>query len=106
MMKETQISRVVAFGDSQTYGYFLTETNNGYGTGPNDLAWPTVVANCYNVDAINNGVCGASNKEIWLESINFNYQKGDIVCILWSFFDRDFFPTGDVRNNILGFEGH
>lgn len=105
-MKELQISRVVAFGDSQTYGYFLTETNNGYGTGPNTLAWPTVVANYYNVDVINNGVCGASNKEIWLEAINFNYQKGDIVCILWSFFDRDFFPTGDLRDSILGFEGH
>lgn len=106
MMKEKQISRIVAFGDSQTYGYFLTETNNGYGFGPSRLAWPTIVADHYSVNTINNGVCGASNKEIWLEAINFDYQQGDIVCVLWSFFDRDFFPTGNVCDNILGFEGH
>jgi hypothetical protein len=106
MMKEKQISRIIAFGDSQTYGYFLTEKNNGYGFGPSNLAWPAIVAEQYSIDSVNNGVCGASNKEIWLEAINFNYQEGDIVCILWSFFDRDFFPTGKIQNNILGFEGH
>ena len=101
-----ELNRIVAFGDSQTYGYFLTETNNGYGSGPSELAWPNVVADYYDVNVVNNGICGASNKEIWLEAINFNYQKGDTVCILWSFFDREFFPTGDVRDSIVGFDGH
>lgn len=105
-MKESLVSRIIAHGDSQTYGYFLTEENNGYGNGPNSSAWPTLVSDYYNVDVVNNGVCGASNKEIWLEAINFNYQLGDLVCILWSFFDREFFPSGNTRDNIVGFDGH
>lgn len=100
------MNRLIAFGDSQTYGYFLTEDNRGYGVGPSDKAWPHTVANTYDVEVINNGVCGASNKEIWLEAINFEYKEGDCVCVLWSFFDRDFFPTGNLRDSIIGFSGH
>lgn len=106
MMKEKKISRIIAFGDSQTYGYFLTKENNGYGDGPNSNSWPSIVSTYFSIDLVNNGICGASNKEIWLEAINFNYKKGDIVCILWSFFDRDFYPTGNTREKIIGFKGH
>lgn len=98
--------RIVAFGDSQTYGYFLIKDNKGYGLGPSSKAWPHLIGNAYNIDVVNNGVCGASNKEIWLEAINFEYNEDDLVCVLWSFFDRDFFPTGELRDSIIGFKGH
>ena len=106
MNVKTKVDRIVAFGDSQTYGYYLTSENKGYGTSCHKDAWPGKLSSLLNIPVINNGVCGASNKEIWLEAIQFDYKPNDIVCILWSFFDRDFFPNGDTQDNILGFYGH
>jgi hypothetical protein len=85
--------RIVAFGCSWTYGLGLDDCvkeddfTKG-GSTPSQFAWPQLLADKLSLECVNQSRCGASNKEIWFKAVNFEYQKNDIVVVLWTFVDR------------------
>ncbi len=91
------MTRLVAFGCSHTYGQALPDVwdheNNKDIWLESDrdklisskYAWPQILANKLNIKCDNNGRPGASNKEIWWNIVNYDFQKTDVVIILWSF---------------------
>lgn len=92
-----QIKRLVAFGCSLTYGHGLADcyTHDGReGPNPSVQAWPFLVARHYGISIENQGQAGASNKEIFQKIKNFNFQKGDVAIILWTYINRHctFYP--------------
>jgi len=84
--------RLIAFGCSNTYGHGLEDcimpNMRDPGPNPSRFAWPQLVADKLNLDCVNMGNPGASNKEIWYKAINFNFESTDTVIFLWSFVDR------------------
>ncbi|SVD96860.1 uncharacterized protein METZ01_LOCUS449714 [marine metagenome] len=92
--------RLVAFGCSNTYGQALPdvwdqEKNEDtfnqktlVHNGPSKYAWPEILANKLNIECVNNGFSGASNKEIWYNILCTTFYKDDIVIILWPYFER------------------
>jgi len=84
--------RVIAFGCSYTYGHGLPDclSDDMVTQGPihSKLAYPSILANQLNCDYINLGKSGNSNKEIWYDVMNFDFQPGDIAVITWTYFSR------------------
>jgi len=86
--------RFIAFGCSNTYGDGLSDVNRESSvhirTNPSKFAWPQLLTNKFKIDieCLNKGYGGASNDEIFDFIINFNFQKDDIVIILWSYISR------------------
>lgn len=83
--------RVIAFGCSYTFGHGLSDCPDLNGLpSPNhsNLAFPTLLAKKLNCDYINLGKSGNSNKEIWNDVVNFNFQKDDIAVIAWTYYSR------------------
>ena len=90
------MSRLVTFGCSNTFGDSLDNTpsdenrhiprvdkwNNPIK--PSRYAWPAKLAERLSIPLVNAGWSGASNKRIWNNMINFSYQEGDIVIVLWT----------------------
>jgi lysophospholipase L1-like esterase len=97
------MSRLIAFGCSLTYGHGLADcwdpVSNGYGPEPSELAWPNLLAKLLDRECVNQGLCGASNKEIWKQIVEFEFLPSDIVFINWSYLDRYtiFFENGNRR---------
>jgi hypothetical protein len=81
------LSRLVSFGCSFTYGYALSDAYD-FDSGPSVFAWPNIAAKQLNLKCINNGIPGASNKEILHTIQNFEFKSSDIVCILWTYSNR------------------
>lgn len=85
------MSRLVAFGCSYTYGHGLKDCvtpDLGHGPVPSLLSWPKLLADKLNLECINEGVPGASNKQIWHKIMNYAFSKTDLVFILWSTNER------------------
>jgi hypothetical protein len=85
--------RLVAFGCSNTFGGALPdvwgkETRKDITSNQSKYAWPQLLANKLNIECVNNGIPGASNKEIWYRILKFKFHKNDIVVVNWSLFDR------------------
>ncbi len=83
--------RLIAFGCSLTYGAGLSDCfvpPNGPGPFPSKKAWPFLIANALDIECINQSRPGASNKEIWQNIVSFNFQKDDIVFVMWSYPER------------------
>ena len=90
------MSRLVTFGCSNTFGDSLDDTpsdENGHvprvnkwnnPIKPSRYAWPAKLAERLSIPLVNAGWSGASNKRIWNNMINFSYQEGDIVIVLWT----------------------
>ena len=101
--------RVVAFGDSFTFGHGLPDVDEealGYlPTTPSKDAWPQLLANLMQTECANFSECGASNKEIWLTITEAQLSKNDIVTVMWSTPERTCVVQeplhGDVKNNKL-----
>lgn len=90
------MSRLIAFGCSFTYGQGLPGCRIGnnwsrIASTPNELAWPSVLGNMLAVDVVNKGVPGASNNEILFHILNFDFDKNDIIVIMWSMVNRDLY---------------
>jgi len=88
------MSKLIAFGDSITYGFALDDNLNI--EKPSIYAWPNLVAKELNLEVINLGQPGASNKEIWYNIINYSdFSSNNTVIINWNtaqrfcFFDED-----------------
>lgn len=99
------MSRLITFGCSLTFGHGLPDCfvpPKDPGSQPSKLGWPSIIAKCIDRDCVNISSPGASNKKIWYDIINFNYQKDDIVFILWSYIERS---TIIHNNNKMTFVG-
>lgn len=99
-----QITRIVAFGCSHTYGHGLEDCigeGGAPGPDPSKMAWPSLLAQKLKISNVcNMGVPGVGNKFIAHSLLNFNLQKTDLVVVLWSFLSRRHFfknSTQDVR---------
>ena len=79
--------RLVTFGCSFTYGAGLEDTYE-FKPGPSVYAWPNITATELNVECVNKGIPGIGNKEILHHIQSFEFQKDDIVCILWTYQNR------------------
>ena len=83
------MNRLVTFGCSHTYGQALPdvwdyENNKEITTqGPSKYAWSQILSDKLNLECINLGSPGASNKEVWFHIVNTEFKKSDIVIILW-----------------------
>ena len=87
------MSRLIAFGCSNTYGHGLEDCivfpTHDPGPIASKTAWPNALGKLLNVkEVINQGKPGASNKFIWRRIFDFEYQTDDLVFINWAHFDR------------------
>ena len=97
-----------AFGCSETFGLWLPDTCQIDDDGiclnpPSKYAWPQILSDKLNLNCINKGVGGNSNKGILqnlLENIN-EISKNDIVFIQWSHIIRTNVYTNSGKNMII-----
>lgn len=98
------MSRLVAFGCSVTYGQGLpdchvfddTDTVSFKpGPNPSNHAWPNILARELSLECVNNGIPGASNKEILLKVLDTEFMSDDIVVFLWSYTQRSLVHEND-----------
>jgi hypothetical protein len=94
MKNNKVIRKLITFGCSNTYGESLSDIWDYKKnipirhTGPSKYAWPQLLANKLNLECVNLGNPGASNKEIWYTILHQEYIKNDIVIILWTYLNR------------------
>lgn len=82
--------KLFAFGCSMTRGdalddiwnYELKQTNPG--VGPSKYSWPQVLADKMNLECVNMGVSGSSNKHIWYNIMSADISPGDKVFVQWT----------------------
>ena len=86
--------RLIAFGCSNTFGEGLEDcwVRGSVSSNPSKFAWPNVLGSLLNMnEVVNMALPAISNKQIWLNAMEFDYQDGDIVFFHWTFIDRDCF---------------
>ena len=79
--------RLVTFGCSLTYGHGLEDCFvPPVHPGPkhSNLAWPTIVADKFNLKLENHSQPGLSNRGILHKILEFEHEKNDIVVIMWT----------------------
>ena len=85
------MSRLVAFGCSMTYGHGLADCHippHNPGLVHSKLSWPSIVSKLLDIEYVNNGICGASNKQILMEILKFPLREDDIVVVQWTYAHR------------------
>ena len=83
--------RLIAFGDSFTYGHGLKDCYEAGGApGPiaSRFSYPQILANLEKRKCINYSYPGQSNKQMAKKAVDFEYEKDDWVIFMWTFFDR------------------
>jgi hypothetical protein len=96
------MARLFAFGCSYTYGYGLEDCYLDTNFGPSKLAWPNLVASELSIECINKGVTAASNTKILMEMLDTNFEKDDIIIVVWSYTHRGLlFESADSSLNML-----
>lgn len=96
----TKFKRVVAFGCSHTYGHGLSDCIKDEflpGEQPSKFAYPNVLANKLGIECVNNSSPGASNLEILLTILEFNFLPEDLVVVMWSHTDRGLLFTEEKQ---------
>ena len=73
--------RLIAFGDSFTFGQHLPDHNT--------QSWPAVLATKLDYELVNVADPGASNIEILTAILSFDFKKTDLVVVGWTFVGRD-----------------
>lgn len=84
--------RLIAFGDSFTYGHGLKDCYEA-GTGApgpiaSRFAYPQILGNLTNRKTFNYSYPGQSNKQMAKKAVDFEFQEDDWVIFMWTFFDR------------------
>ena len=88
------IKRLVTFGCSNTFGEALPDKWDYenkrciYDDQPSKYAWPQKIADILEIDCKNLASPGVSNKFIVNRALETDYQEGDVVIFLWTFFTR------------------
>lgn len=98
------MNKLFAYGCSYTYGDHLPDHNSvnfskeecladgsmryEINDWPSYLSWPNYVAQGLGRTCENKGISGASNKQIWHAISNTNFNRGDIVMIMWTHPER------------------
>jgi hypothetical protein len=100
------MSRVVAFGCSYTRGTALDDVWDfknkcSLFPKPSKYAWPQLIADSLELECINLGKGGYSNKSIWHTIVNFNFRSDDIIFIHWSFLDRYHYYENNNNGHII-----
>lgn len=103
--------RLVAFGCSFTRGTALDdvwdfEKKCSIFPHPSKYAWPQLLANKLDVECINLGKGGLSNKAIWHDVVNFDFLPDDIVFVHWSYLDRYHFFESKDKSYIVDHRGN
>tara|TARA_B100000925_G_scaffold140430_1_gene105218 strand:+ start:49 stop:672 length:624 start_codon:yes stop_codon:yes gene_type:complete len=88
------MNRIVAFGCSNTQGQALPDMPPGSPT-VSKYAWPAVLAKKFGFDIWNRAHGGASNKLILHRLLHTDFEKDDIVIIMWTAFCRSCFIDKD-----------
>lgn len=86
------MDRLVAFGCSNTYGHgledcFIPPLSAGFSH--SNMAWPSKLAKYFNRACVNLALPGISNMHILDRILDCDFQKNDLVVILWTYLDRD-----------------
>ncbi len=94
-----QLTNIVAFGDSFTYGWVLPDQdlNNTF---TSKHAWPHVLSKKLSCTYNNMAVPGASNREIWHRLLNYKFKKHDVAVVLWTWINRYAIITGPNNEHI------
>lgn len=79
------MQRLIAFGDSFTYGHHLPDCVSS----PSEYAWPKILGNLLGRTVINKSSPGSSNIEILFNVLEFKFQPSDLVIMGWTFVHRD-----------------
>lgn len=85
------MTRLIAFGDSVTYGQGLEDCNGPNftpGPVPSKFAWPQILADILNIQVVNNSLSGVSNLHILWRLLNFKFQSNDLCIVQWTHFGR------------------
>ena len=89
--------KLIAFGDSFTYGHWLDQTDKL----PSKSAWPSLLGNMLETETINKSVPGYSNIQILRDILTSpDIQDGDTVIVGWTYSLRDYI----FRKNLLGMD--
>lgn len=84
--------RLITFGCSYTYGHGLDDclSSDGitHGSEPSRLSFPAILSNRLNCDYVNLAKPGNSNKEIWHDILNFDFNSSDVALTTWTYFTR------------------
>lgn len=88
------MNRIVAFGCSNTQGQSLPDLKDG-DHNVSDYAWPAVLAKNLGFSVWNRAHGGASNKLILHRLLNTDFEKTDVVVIMWTAFCRSCFIDKD-----------
>lgn len=94
------MSRLVAFGCSNTYGIALPDCLHGIDISkPSQYAWPALLARNLDLNLVNLSSQGIGNNEIMMKLLHTNFNSDDTVIILWSYFVRHEFFRYDYNSN-------
>jgi len=88
------MNKLFAFGCSMTRGdalddiwdFELKQTDPD--AGPSKYSWPQILANNMNLDCVNLGESGASNKQIWYRLVTTHMTEVDIAFVQWTSVNR------------------
>jgi hypothetical protein len=86
------MQRIITFGCSITYGHGLSDCYippNDPGPAPSQQGWPNMLSEYYNVILDNQSAFGNSNLAILNDILKYEFLKGDVAIIMWSFTGRD-----------------
>lgn len=92
------MSRLITFGCSCTFGQGLPDCQNTkfldiHSWTPSKFGWPELLRQKLQIPLINKAWPAASNMEILYNILEFDFEKTDIVVIMWSRFLRDVYFT-------------
>ena len=97
--------RLVAFGCSHTYGESLPDCiTNDPPPPPSKFSWPNMLSKKLplGIDkCMNLAHCGSSNKQIHFKILKSNFEKDDLVVVLWTHVDRSCFLTDKGLKQML-----
>ena len=87
------IKRIVAYGDSFTYGHELSDCKNC----ASNLTYAALVAQHYGLEYECRAVGAHANQGITREIVNSEILSTDLAMVMWTFIDRkDFLFEGDI----------
>lgn len=83
--------RLITFGCSHTYGMGLSDCYNRItkfaGDNPSKFSWPQL-SDRLKIECVNLSRPGNSNKSIWNDIMSFQFDKTDIVIVMWTHVSR------------------